>query len=93
MSYKNETSVMDFSEIKHIQFGILSVDEIERNAVCIVDNTNMSGPGSVYDERMGVTESGRVCLSCGQTNRQCPGHYGCIKLTRPISIRCTTAML
>jgi DNA-directed RNA polymerase beta' subunit len=84
MSCKNETSVMDVSEIKHIQFGILSVDEIERNAVCIVDNTNMSGPGSVYDERMGVTESGRVCLSCGQTNRQCPGHYGCIKLTRPI---------
>jgi DNA-directed RNA polymerase beta' subunit len=61
MSCNNE---IDLSEISHIQFGILSATEIERNAVCVIDNTNMSGPGSVYDERMGVTESGRVCLSC-----------------------------
>lgn len=75
---------MDCSEIKCIQFGILSAEEIERNAACVVDNTNMSGPGSVYDERMGVTESGKVCPSCGLNNRQCPGHYGCIRLARPM---------
>lgn len=72
------------SEITHINFGILSADEIRRNAVCTVTNADLSGPNSVYDDRMGVTDSGKICPTCGMTNRFCPGHYGCIKLARPI---------
>lgn len=77
-------STINLSEIKHINFGILSADEIRRNAVCTVSNANMSGPESVYDERMGVTDNGKLCPTCGMTNKFCPGHYGCIKLSRPI---------
>lgn len=75
---------MDYSEIQSIKFGVLSTEEIERTAVCMVDNANIDGPGSVYDERMGVIENGKRCLSCDQTNKFCPGHYGAIRLAHPI---------
>lgn len=75
---------MNYSEIQCIKFGVLSSEEIQRNAVCLVTNTDISGPESVYDERMGVIENAKTCQSCGQTNKFCPGHYGAIKLTYPI---------
>lgn len=71
-------------EIKSIRFGVLSCEEIQRNAVCQVTNANLAGHESVYDERMGVIENGKTCQSCGLTNKFCPGHFGCIKLARPI---------
>lgn len=76
--------MINTGEIKSIRFGVLSSEEIQRNAVCQVTNSNLSGHESVYDERMGVIENGKICQSCGLTNKFCPGHYGCIKLTRPI---------
>lgn len=76
--------MINTGEIKNIRFGVLSSDEIQRNAVCHVTNANLSGHESVYDERMGVIENGKTCQSCGLTNKSCPGHYGCIKLARPI---------
>lgn len=75
---------MSHSEIDNIIFGVLSTEEIVRNAACIVSNTNLTGQESVYDERMGVIENGKVCQSCGLTNAMCPGHYGYIKLAHPI---------
>ncbi len=33
---------------------------------------------------MGVTETGKVCSTCGQKNLLCPGHFGHIKLARPV---------
>ncbi len=75
---------MDYSEIQSIRFGVLSSEDIERNAVCMISNSELSGPESVYDERMGVIENGKQCQSCGLPNKTCPGHYGAIKLARPI---------
>lgn len=62
----------------------MSADEIKRNAVCTINVHTSSGSDSVYDERMGVIENGKQCVSCGRTNKACSGHYGCIKLARPI---------
>lgn len=71
---------MQYNEIKNIKFGILSSEEIQTNAVCTITSTNVSGPNTIYDERMGVIENNKTCPSCGFTNKLCPGHYGCIKL-------------
>lgn len=75
---------MDYTQITNINFGVLSSEEIAKNAVCMVTNEDISGPESVYDPRMGVIENGKTCPSCGGTNKTCPGHYGAIKLKRPI---------
>jgi len=37
-----------------------------------------------YDERMGVLEDGKFCLTCAGTTEICPGHFGHIKLPFPI---------
>jgi DNA-directed RNA polymerase II subunit RPB1 len=33
---------------------------------------------------MGVLENGKQCRSCGQSNNNCPGHFGHYKLGRPV---------
>ena len=71
--------------INEIQFGILSPDEIKKMAVCEVNHTKFSGPNSVYDERMGSNEPGSICITCSKTTNDCPGHYGYISLSHPVS--------
>ncbi len=38
----------------------------------------------LMDARMGVTERGITCLTCGMTSQDCPGHFGSISLAVPI---------
>jgi DNA-directed RNA polymerase II subunit RPB1 len=38
----------------------------------------------VFDARFGVIENGKVCPTCKQTNQFCPGHFGHIRLARPV---------
>lgn len=72
-------------DIESITFGILSPEEIKAMAVCQVDNTKLSGPNSVYDERMGnLAETYENCVSCGLNSRMCPGHFGYIELDEHI---------
>lgn len=76
--------------VKFVQFGIPSDQYIRLTSVCqitkptskggiIRDNTN-----TPYDERMGVLEEGKACLSCGKNVHECPGHNGYIVLPEPI---------
>ena len=75
----------DVKEIESIIFGILSAKEIDDMSVCKVDNTKLSGPGSVYDDRMGSnTENNIPCITCGMLPKQCPGHFGSITLNEYI---------
>jgi hypothetical protein len=72
-----------------VQFGIANPDEIVSRSVVevITDNTYRAGqpvPGGVFDSRFGVIENGKVCPTCKQTNLLCPGHFGHIKLARPV---------
>ena len=75
--------------IAGIQFGITSPEEILRRSVVevITDKTHQAGnpvPGGVFDARLGVIESGKVCPTCKHTNLQCQGHFGHITLARPV---------
>ncbi len=75
--------------ITGVQFGITSPDEILRRSVVEVttDKTyqgNNPVPGGVFDARLGVIDSGKICPTCKHTNMQCQGHFGHITLARPV---------
>jgi DNA-directed RNA polymerase beta' subunit len=75
----------DTKEIESIIFGILSPDEIIKMSVCKIINTKLTGPGSVYDERMGSnTETNTPCVTCEMSTKECPGHFGYIELNEYI---------
>jgi DNA-directed RNA polymerase II subunit RPB1 len=72
-----------------VQFGIANPDDIVARSVVevITDKTyqgNQAVSGGVFDTRFGVIENGKVCPTCKQTNVSCPGHFGHIKLARPV---------
>jgi DNA-directed RNA polymerase beta' subunit len=77
-------SQLDVHDIEKVIFGILSAEEIKSMAVCKLDSTKLSGPGSVYDERMGcVTDNNEKCVTC-KLKKECWGHFGYIELVEPI---------
>ena len=72
-----------------VQFGIANPEDIAARSVVevITDKTYQSNqpfPGGVFDSRFGVIENGKICPTCKQTNVGCPGHFGHIKLARPV---------
>lgn len=69
-----------------IQFGIFGPDEIRRRSVCEVTNPSTTDGklGGLFDPRMGVLDNDKVCRTCGQNNRHCPGHFGHLELARPV---------
>ncbi len=74
----------EYSQIHAIDFGLLSSNEIREHAVCEITLSKMSGPNTVYDERMGVIEPGKRCQTCQGNNLECPGHFGMIQLIVPV---------
>lgn len=71
---------METVELDRITFEIMSAEFILKQSVCEVYSTKMSGPNSVYDDRMGVMETGKTCVQCQKTTKECVGHMGHIKL-------------
>jgi DNA-directed RNA polymerase II subunit RPB1 len=72
-----------------VQFGIANPDDIVKRSVVEVttDKTYQGSqpiPNGVFDARFGVIENGKVCPTCKQTNQFCPGHFGHIRLARPV---------
>lgn len=84
LSYDQEIDV-----VRGVQFSVLGPDEIVRRSVVEVtksDTYNGNEPviGGLFDRRMGVLEHNRVCATCEQKNIFCPGHFGHIKMARPV---------
>ena len=71
-------------EIKNINFGVLSPKDILNISVCELYNSKLSGPNSLYDQRMGSMKNNQLCHTCGLNPKLCPGHYGHIDLVEPI---------
>ena len=72
-----------------VQFGIANPDDIlSRSAVEVTTdktyNSQIPIAGGVFDPRFGVTDHGKICPKCKQTNLLCPGHFGHIRLARPV---------
>lgn len=85
------------TEIKTIQFGILSDKDILDMSVCEIDKTTLNPEsGSVYDPKLGVCESeSGFCVTCEKNVWSCVGHFGHISLAIPIIIfyKSTVSML
>lgn len=84
--YKELSYDRDIDTVKGIRFCILSPDEILRMSVAEITKTDASEPvvNGLYDARMGVLDHNKVCQTCEQKNTFCPGHFGHIKLVRPV---------
>lgn len=67
-------------EIKSIQFGIMSAEDILKYSVVEIVSSKLSGPGTVYDEKLGSMENNVNCVTCGLNSRLCSGHIGHIAL-------------
>ncbi|MFO7872716.1 MAG: hypothetical protein R6U26_03720, partial [Candidatus Undinarchaeales archaeon] len=77
-------------EIDKIDFGVLSPKMIKKLAVVKIitpDTHDTDGypiKGGLMDPRMGVIDPGLRCRTCKSKMGDCPGHFGYIKLARPV---------
>ena len=73
------------SEIAEIEFGLKSSDEIRAESVAKIDSSKLTGgPGTVYDDRMGTIDNEKICETCKEGAKDCPGHFGHVELNVPI---------
>ena len=80
------------NQIKEIQFGVLSSSDIGKISVmeCInyelyYNYENSSPiPYSPIDPHLGVNQKEKVCPTCNKKIKNCPGHFGYVRLSLPI---------
>ena len=75
--------------IKKIQFGIFSHDDIENGAVAEIYTSDTYDGGmpknnGLFDNRMGVIDRYLTCPTDMQDYKICPGYFGKIKLAKPV---------
>tara|TARA_Y100000817_G_scaffold314769_2_gene315017 strand:+ start:383 stop:4972 length:4590 start_codon:yes stop_codon:yes gene_type:complete len=72
-----------------LQFSIMSPEEILKNSVVEITKhetyeKDVPVIKGLFDSRMGTTDMGKVCNTCGLDNKECPGHFGHIELAKPV---------
>ncbi|KAI5191302.1 DNA-directed RNA polymerase II subunit RPB1 [Nematocida minor] len=75
--------------VESIEFGILSPEDIIAMSVCKIEHpeTMESGvpkEGGLVDLRLGTSERGFLCSTCGHRPDSCVGHFGYIELAKPV---------
>ncbi|MGC8674483.1 MAG: DNA-directed RNA polymerase subunit A' [Thermoprotei archaeon] len=76
--------------VKGIKFGLLSPEKIVKQAVVEInspetyDQDGLPVPGGLMDRRLGTVEPSQRCETCGARAGKCPGHFGYIRLERPV---------
>jgi len=76
--------------INKVSYSVLSPKEISKQSVVkvitpeIYDKYGFPVEGGLMDLRMGVIEPGLGCKTCGQSYKNCEGHFGYLSLARPI---------
>jgi DNA-directed RNA polymerase beta' subunit len=74
----------DVHEISRLRFGVFSAKEIIQMAVCEVTSPKIGEPGEINDVRMGTMEDKVSCGSCHKGIKECPGHFGYMRLAIPV---------
>lgn len=72
--------------INNVVFSTLSAKQwMDLAVIEVTESTRMGDTiGTLYDERLGVLENGKICLTCNKNNLGCPGHFGYIILAIPV---------
>eukprot|EP00123_Amoebidium_parasiticum_P017765 comp23981_c2_seq2/m.42567 comp23981_c2_seq2/g.42567 ORF comp23981_c2_seq2/g.42567 comp23981_c2_seq2/m.42567 type:complete len:1766 (-) comp23981_c2_seq2:210-5507(-) len=86
---QQKQSTAPLRKLHHIQFGILSPEEIKAMSVAHIefpDSYEAGQPkkGGLSDPKMGVVERNYKCQTCNQGEDDCPGHFGHIELAKPV---------
>ena len=93
---------MLFKEIDKVEFGLLSNEEIQKQAVCEITSTklNLNAENSLYDPRLGPCDSSSSishCVTCKKSSEECSGHFGYInlntKILNPLLVRFCSTLL
>lgn len=78
-------------DVKRVQFGILSPDEIRRMSVTEggvkypeIYESGRPKLGGLMDPRQGVIDKASRCQTCAGNMATCPGHFGHIELAKPV---------
>ncbi|CAH8588379.1 unnamed protein product [Schistosoma rodhaini] len=79
-------------EVRALQFGILSPDEIKELSVTpdggIKYAETMEGGkpklGGLMDPRQGCVDRSSICQTCSGSVSSCPGHFGHVELAKPV---------
>ncbi|CAM9299534.1 unnamed protein product, partial [Choristocarpus tenellus] len=72
--------------VHEIEFGFFSDEDIRGLSVKQItspvtfDSLNNPLPGGLYDPALGPTEYHTMCETCGQDQKECPGHMGHVEL-------------
>ena len=70
-----------FSKIDALEFGIMSPKMIQKMSAVAITSSELYDidgfpvDGGLSDLRMGVIDPGLTCKTCGNTIRDCPGHW------------------
>ncbi|MDY6777492.1 MAG: DNA-directed RNA polymerase subunit A' [Candidatus Nanohaloarchaea archaeon] len=77
-------------EIEELKFGLMSPEKVENIAVKriskaeVYDADGYPVEDGVMDPSLGVLDPGMTCRTCGGRMRDCKGHFGYIKLSKPV---------
>ena len=79
----------DINNVTGVQFSIMGPNEIKKRSVVEItkhDTYDKDIPviKGIFDPRMGITDMGKICKTCGQNNINCPGHFGHVELATPV---------
>jgi DNA-directed RNA polymerase beta' subunit len=89
-------SNLNQSVIRHspssVSFGVYTDDEVRQRSVCEItssvtyDALRNPLPRGLYDPLLGPTSSydNSCCVTCGQVQSLCPGHFGHVELCVPV---------
>ena len=84
-----ETLEQNIKNVSALQFSVMGPDEIRKNSVVEITkyetyDKDVPVIKGLFDLRMGTTDMGKVCNTCGLKNTECPGHFGHLELGRPV---------
>ncbi|KAK8854811.1 hypothetical protein IAR55_003550 [Kwoniella newhampshirensis] len=77
-------------QVKEIQFGVMSPEEIKAFSVAkieymeVMDDNGRQKVGGLMDPKMGTIDRNFKCQTCLEGMAECPGHFGHIELARPV---------
>lgn len=70
--------------------SVFSSEEVDRMAVQVIDSYDAYKPNGdpisrgINDDLMGTMDKDRLCKTCRGSQVDCPGHFGQIKLVKPV---------
>ena len=86
-SYNSTAS--NIEKVTEVILSIWNPDDILKGSICEVFSqdtyeNSIAKPNGLFDPRMGTIENGQVCETCKMDNRNCTGHFGHIRLAKPV---------